>query len=81
MMWAVMEQSIPKSVRDRLGLRPGVRMTYQIDQGKMTVTPESIAEERERVEAALARLHGMRGIMRHTKLADLPEHKREGHRY
>ncbi|MFQ6081230.1 MAG: AbrB/MazE/SpoVT family DNA-binding domain-containing protein [Candidatus Bathyarchaeia archaeon] len=54
----------PKEIRERLGLRPHVRVIYKIEGGRLLVEPvpslEDVLKESPSVEITLEEFHGFR---------------------
>lgn len=54
----------PKEIRERLGLRPRVRVIYKVEEGRLLVEPvpslEEVLKEPPSVEITLEEFHGFR---------------------
>ena len=54
----------PKEIREKLGLRPHMKVIYKIDEGRLYVEPvpslEEVLKEPQCVEITLGEYHGFR---------------------
>ena len=54
----------PKEIREKLGLRPHVKVIYKIEEGRLVVEPvpnlEDVLKEPPSVEVTLEEFHGFR---------------------
>ena len=54
----------PKEIRERLGLRPRVKVIYKVEDGRLLVEPvpslEEVLREPPSVEITLEEFHGLR---------------------
>ena len=58
------ELFLPKKVRERLGLRPGMKVIYRVEEGRLLIEPvpslEEVLKEPPSVETTLEESHALR---------------------
>ncbi len=62
--------TIPKAIRDKLGLKPGTRLRFELDKGKILISKEISKDPIERV----------RGILPYVKPSDQLIAELRGHK-